>query len=62
MTILQTTFVFTQIAENANLLANIGVDRAENEPPEILKFGCRPILDAEPCTPDLQPSNRTSAV
>ena len=31
------------------LLATIGVDTAENEPSEILKFGCRPRTDSVPC-------------
>ena len=34
-----------------HLLAKIGVDTAENEPPEILKFGCRLTTDRGPLWP-----------
>jgi hypothetical protein len=31
------------------LSAKTGVDEADNEPSEILKFGCRPTTDRGPC-------------
>ena len=31
------------------LIAKIGVNTADNEPSEILKFGCRPTTDRGPC-------------
>ena len=34
------------ILQNEPFVANIGVDTAENEPSEILKFGCRPTTEA----------------
>ena len=40
------------------LLANIGVDTAENEPSEVLKFGFRPTTDRRPCS---KPVSRNAA-
>ena len=42
-----------QELSNESLPTKISVDSAENEPSEILKFGCRPTTDKGPCRGEL---------